>query len=86
MTTDVQPNKPLPELADVLYWERVKRAREMSPEEKFLAGEQLFEYACAITLAGIRDEFAGYSDEQCMGELKRRLALRERLEGVRDGN
>ena len=31
----------------------------MPPEEKLLAGEELFDYACAITLAGIRDQVPG---------------------------
>ena len=42
-------------LADQIYRERVQWARQMSGEEKFLAGEELFHYACSITLAGIRN-------------------------------
>jgi hypothetical protein len=34
-------------LADGLYRERVLEARAMAPEDKLLAGEELFEYACS---------------------------------------
>ena len=42
--------------------------------------EELFEYACSITLAGIRDQFPGLSDEECRRILEERLDLREQLE------
>ena len=67
-------------LAEELYRERVAEARQMLPEEKLLAGEELFEYACSITLAGIRDQFPGLSDEECRRILEERLDLREQLE------
>jgi hypothetical protein len=67
-------------LAEELYRERVAEARMMSPEEKLLAGEELFEYACSITLAGIRDQSPGLSDEECLRILEERLDLRERME------
>lgn len=71
---------PFAPLIDDLYRERVVRARRTSPEEKFLAGEELFEWACSITLAGIRNENPEFSDEDCKRELDRRLELRERME------
>jgi hypothetical protein len=67
-------------LAEELYCERVAEARQMAPEEKLLAGEELFEYACAITLAGIRDQFRGLNEEECLQILEQRLDLRERME------
>ena len=45
-----------------------------------LAGEELFEYACAITLAGIRNQFPDASEEECLRILEERLELRERME------
>ncbi len=68
-------------LADELYRERVRAAREMRPEEKLLAGEELFDYACSITLGGIRNQFPDASDEDCLRILEERLRLRERMEG-----
>ena len=67
-------------LAEELYRERVVEARQMAPEEKLLAGEELFDYACSITLAGIRNQFPGVSDAECLGMLEERLKLRERME------
>jgi len=75
-TSDVQIKR----LAEKLYRERVAEARTMPPEEKLLAGEELFEYACAITLAGIRDESPGLSAEEYLRILEDRLNLRERME------
>jgi len=67
-------------LAEELYRERVVEARAMSPEEKLLAGEELFEYACSITLAGIRHQFPGASEAECLNILEERLDMRERME------
>jgi hypothetical protein len=67
-------------LADELYLQRVSDARAMSPEEKLLAGEELFNYACSITLAGIRDQFPGLSEEEYRQIFEKRLALRARME------
>ena len=73
-------NGGIQRLAEELYRERVAEARAMPPEEKLLAGEELFEYACAITLAGIRNQFPGVSEEESLKILEERLELRERLE------
>ena len=67
-------------LAEELYRERVLEARAMPPEEKLLAGEELFDYACAITLAGIRNQFPGVSEAESLKILEERLELRERME------
>jgi len=67
-------------LAAELYRERVAEARAMQPEEKLLAGEELFDYACAVTLAGIRNQFPGCSEQECLRILEERLDLRERME------
>ena len=67
-------------LADEIYRERVCAAGKMSPQERLLAGEALFDYGCAITLAGIRNQFPEATEEQRLKILEERLALRERLE------
>lgn len=71
---------PFNPMIEELYREEVLDAREMSPAEKFLLGEELFDYACSITLAGIRYQNPGFTDEECERELVRRLELGERLE------
>jgi hypothetical protein len=75
-STDAQIQR----LAEDLYRERVVEARAMPPEEKLLAGEELFDYACAITIAGIRNQFPGVSEEESLQLLEKRLELRERME------
>jgi hypothetical protein len=72
---------PFAILAEALYRERVIRARRMAPEEKFIAGEELFALACSITLAGIRNQFPNANDQECLHLLKQRLALRSKREG-----
>ena len=67
-------------LADEIYRERVIRARNAAPEAKILAGQRLFESACEITLAGIRDQNPGITEEQCRQILRDRLAWRRRRE------
>ena len=74
---------PFAPLIDELYREEVLDARRMSPEEKFLAGEELFRYACSITLAGIRNQFPALSEEECLKILEQRLELGSRMEWQR---
>ena len=80
-TTEKEPfRSEFAPLIDELYREEVLEARRMSAEEKFLLGEELFNYACSITLAGIRSQNPEFSDEDCRRELERRLELRDRME------
>jgi hypothetical protein len=77
------PYAPPPEiqrLIDELYREELRDARAMPPEEKILAGQQLFESACRITLSGIRNQNPGASEEQCLEILRKRLEFQRRLE------
>lgn len=54
----------------------------MSPEEKLLAGARLFDYAVAITLAGIRNANPGADDNEVMRILEKRLDLAERFDSI----
>jgi hypothetical protein len=77
------PYAPPPEtqrLIDELYREEVLEARAMSPADKVRAGQQLFEAACRITLAGIRHQNPGATEEQCLEILRQRLILQRKLE------
>jgi len=67
-------------LSDELYREKVLEARKMSPEQKFLLGEELFNRECAIALADIRSQNPEFSDEDCRRELVRLLELQEQME------
>jgi len=77
------PYAPPPEtqrLIDELYREEVLEARAMRPIDKLRAGQQLFESACRITLAGIRNQNPDATDEQCREILRQRLVLQRKLE------
>ena len=69
-------------LIDELFREELIEARAMSPEEKVRAGQQLFEAACRITLAGIRHQFPDASEDHCREILRERLELQRRLEAT----
>ena len=67
-------------LIDQLYREEVLEARRMSPEDKFLLGEQLFIFACKVTLSGIRSENPNATEAECERILEERLKLGEWLQ------
>ena len=69
-------------LIDELYREELIEARAMSSEQKVLAGQQLFEAACRITLAGIRHQFPKASEERCREILRERLRWQRKLEAT----
>ncbi len=75
--------EPTKQLVDELYREEVLRARAMSPEEKLLDGPRLFDYACRITMDGIRAQHPDADDERIQEILRQRLALGRRLEECR---
>jgi hypothetical protein len=74
---------PTPELIRQLRRADVAAARKMPFAEKFLAGAELFDYACEISRSGIRMQHPDYTDEQVTKELERRLALGARREAMR---
>ena len=73
-------NKEFQSLADELYRERVLRARRTPPEERILDGPRLFDYACSITMAGLKMEFPDASNLELREALRRRLEIARRLE------
>src|SRR5437660_5134880 len=93
MTPDQQPDglreqpppyAPPPEtqrLIDELYREELREARAMPPEQKLLLGEELFAYACSITMAGIRNQFPEADETERRRILEQRLELQRKLEG-----
>jgi len=71
-------NEEICKLSDELYRDDVRIAREMTPEQKFLAGAELFDYACRITLAGIRSQNPEANEERVQEILRERLAWAEK--------
>lgn len=74
MTTEFQP------LADALYRERIERARRLTPEQRLMAGPELFDYACTITLSALREQMPGASEAVLLEALRRRIAVKRKLE------
>ena len=61
--------------SDEEYIQAVLRARAMSPEEKFLAGERLFNEECEQMKVEIRKEMPEFCEEMVDCELRSRLDL-----------
>jgi hypothetical protein len=67
---------------DQLYRDEVLAARVMTPEEKLLAGPQLFDFACRIALDGIRNQFPDGDEQRIRQILAERVELGRRLENT----
>jgi hypothetical protein len=80
--TSSAPPPETQRLIDELYREELREARAMSPEEKLLAGEELFLYACSITIAGIQNQFPEANEAERRRILEGRLELQRRLEAT----
>jgi len=69
-------------LVDAIYWERVARARNTPGEVKLLDGPRLFDRACRVMAAGIRDRFPDADEARVREILRERLAIGRRLEDL----
>ena len=67
-------------LIDGLYREEVVEARMMTREQKLLAGEELFLYACSITMAGIRNQFPEADEAERKRILQSRIDFQRKLD------
>ena len=72
--------EPTPELIKRLHQDKVEAARRMSFAEKFMAGAELFDFACTISMVGIRMQHPDFNAEQVRAELRRRLEIGRRIE------
>ena len=66
-------------LIDELYREELREAPAMTPEQKLLLGEELFVYACSITMAGIQNQFPDADEAERRRILEQRLELQQKL-------
>ncbi|MCC7293223.1 MAG: hypothetical protein IT449_14285 [Phycisphaerales bacterium] len=71
---------PTQELADALFRDKLATARATPPEERLLDGPRLFDFACALAIAGIKDQFPDADEAQVRRILEERLELVARLE------
>jgi hypothetical protein len=78
-----QGMQPTKDQFDSLHEDEILRARRMSPEDKILAGARLFQYACEVTAAGIRNQFPGINESRVHEILKQRLAWRRKFDACR---
>jgi hypothetical protein len=77
------PYTPPPEtrrVIDELYRQELLEARTTPAEQKLLLGEELFVYACSITMAGIRNQFPEADEAERRRILDQRLQLQRKLE------
>lgn len=74
--------EPTQELVDALYRDKVESARRMKPEDKLIAGARLFDFACSVTMAGIRAQHPDADDQQVLEILRQRLAFARKIEAI----
>lgn len=66
-----------------IFRRRVVAARSLARDEKFLAGPRLFERACTLASAGLRQRHPAADDAAIGALLRRQLAVLRRLETTR---
>jgi hypothetical protein len=66
-----------------IFRRRVIAARSLDRGERFLAGPRLFERACVLATAGLRQRHPAASDAAIRTLLRRQLAVLRRLEAAR---
>ena len=71
--------EPTAELIEALHRDDIEQAKRMTLSQRFFAGAELFDDACSVTCSGIRFENPTFTTEQVLTELRRRIALGERL-------
>ena len=62
-------------LADALYWERVARARRMTPEERMMEGVRLFEVEQQVVRAKLAKTMPGASEADLDAAVRRHFSL-----------
>ena len=76
--------EPTPDLINDLFARKVRAARQMSSEQKLLAGPRLFDLACEFARAGIRLQNPNADEGAVQRELRRRLEIGRLLEKRHD--
>lgn len=74
--------QPTKELIDQLYREKILRARQQNPEDKFFAGAELFGMACRIASDAIRNQYPEADEAKVRELLRRRIQIMERLDAI----
>ena len=66
--------------SDDMLMEQAEQALRMTPGQRFRAGAELFDAACRFSLAGIRSNFPGATERECLERLRQRLVWADELE------
>ena len=66
-----------------IFRRRIVAARSLDRGEKFLTGPRLFDRACALANAGLRQRYPAADDAAILALLQRQLAVLRRLEAAR---
>ena len=65
---------------DSMFLDRVRQARQRSPEQKLVEGLELFDLACEVARAGIRSQSPELDGNGVEQELRRRLTIQRQLD------
>lgn len=57
------------------YARKIRQADRMANRELFFAGAELFDYACHISLAGLRNDYPELSEKELHVKLQGHLAF-----------
>ena len=52
------------------YARKIRQADQMSDHDLIFAGAELFDYACAISLAGLKNEYPELSEAELLEKLR----------------
>lgn len=59
--------------------ERLADTSDLTFEHRFLAGAELFDYACEIAKSSVKIQHADWSEEQVLSEVRHRMMIAQRL-------
>ena len=76
----ISDSPDLRRLQDDLFRSKVRRARQMSPDERMMEGLRLFDRGVSLMRDGIRAQHPEFDDAQVEREVHRRLAIAKRLD------
>ncbi len=71
--------EPTKELIQQLARDDIQQAKRMTLSQRFWAGAELFDDACAVSKSGIRWQHPTYDEIRVLEELRRRVNLGSRM-------
>lgn len=74
--------EPTKELADALFRDKIRQARQTPPEVKLLDAARLFDLSCEVARCGIRAQHPNATEEEVRRHLTRRFEIARRLEAT----